>query len=81
MGTADQNAGIITERTRAILPVHLYGQAADMSAIEVVATVAEDEDAVQAAERRRSEQLTKTLRMEAEVRGTRKRTVSRRGEG
>ena len=34
MMNMDQLAGAITERTRAIIPVHLYGQAADMDALQ-----------------------------------------------
>ena len=47
----EEVARAITERTRAILPVHLYGQAADMAAIERVAerhNVAIVEDCCQA---------------------------------
>jgi dTDP-4-amino-4,6-dideoxygalactose transaminase len=49
--TADSVASLITDRTRAILPVHLYGCPADMPALEAIASangLAVIEDAAQA---------------------------------
>ncbi|HVL62373.1 MAG TPA: DegT/DnrJ/EryC1/StrS family aminotransferase [Microbacterium sp.] len=36
--TAESLAGVVTDRTRALMPVHLYGQIADMDAIAALAT-------------------------------------------